>query len=159
MQTFERETVIDAPLERVWTFHRTLDGLRTVTPNWVGLRVEEIDHPSPDARQSDILTAGIEVHLSVTPFWVLPRQSWVTAIESVDEWDDSRAFVDTMREGPLDEWRHTHRFVAVDDRTRIVDHVEYEPPDGHVGRLLVRHGLEPLFAFRHRRTSRILDGQ
>jgi len=156
MQSFERETVVDAPLDRVWTFHSTVDGLRALTPDWVALRIEEIDRPDPGARNSDILTEGTEIHASVAPFWVLPRQHWVSVIESREEWDDSCVFVDTMDAGPLSGWEHTHRFVAVGDRTRIVDHVEYEPPSNPVARVLVNHGLEPMFAYRHRRTRDIL---
>lgn len=155
MQTFERETVVDAPLDEVWAFHSTIDGLRALTPTWLALRIESID--SPRDQNPGALVAGTTIYGSVAPFWVLPRQYWSSTIEARSEFDDECSFVDTMDDGPIPRWEHTHRFVSTNEGTRIVDHVEFEPPGGALGRFVLPVLLRVFFAYRHWRTREILE--
>lgn len=156
MQSFHRETLVDAPLEEVWAFNSTIDGLRALTPNWMGLRIESINRPQQEPRDSTELVAGTEIRASVSPFWVLPRQSWVSTIESRSEHDDVCSFVDSMHDGPFETWKHTHRFVAAGEQTRVIDHVDYRAPCGAIGQFLASGGLSAMFAYRHWKTREIL---
>ena len=156
MQSFHRETLVDAPLDRVWSFYSTIDGLRSLTPAWMALRIESIDHPQQDLQKSGELVAGTEIRASVAPFWVFPRQSWTSIIESRSEHEDVCSFVDSMHGGPFKTWKHTHRFVAADGQTRVIDHVDYRAPGGGIGEFLTCGGLSTFFAYRHRRTREIL---
>ncbi|MGB9965266.1 SRPBCC family protein [Halobacterium sp. CBA1126] len=157
MATFERELRVRAPLADVWAFHSTIDGLRSLTPDWLHLRVEEIDRPD-DEPETHVLTEGTRIHASVQPFGVGPRQRWVSRITAREEDDDTAYFVDQMEEGPFPEWEHTHSFFADGDETLIRDRVEYRAPVGGVGDDLAVLGLGPMFWYRHRRTREILDG-
>lgn len=156
MPSFRRETLVDAPLEAVWRFHSTIDGLRALTPGWLSLHIESIEFPEQGARDAGELVAGTRIHASVAPMRIAPRQSWVSVIESRSVHDDRCTFVDSMHDGPFRSWKHTHRFVASGDQTRVIDHVDYSTPGGPLGEFVTSGGLSLFFAYRHRRTREIL---
>jgi len=156
METFERDLRVDAPLEEVWAFHSTVDGLLGLTPEWANLRVDGIEWPDGERPDDDVLVEGTRIHMSVQPFGVAPRQSWVSHITERVEGDDHTYFVDVMEDGPFPEWRHTHSFFADGDQTVARDRVEYRAPLGPLGALGAPAVLGPMFHFRHRRTREVL---
>jgi ligand-binding SRPBCC domain-containing protein len=157
MAVYERSTVVSAPLEDVWEFHSTIDGLLALTPGWMNIRPEAIRDPGvgPDP---EVLGAGAEIDMSVRPLGVAPRQTWTSRIVERAYEGDSAYFRDEMRDGPFARWLHTHRFDAVEGGTRITDHVEYElgRPLGVLSGL-AWPGFEAMFAYRHRRTKAELE--
>lgn len=165
MAVFERETTVRTPLETVWAFHSTVDGLAALTPDWLHLQVHAIEGPDRESRQdvrdgaSSVLEAGSTVDLSVRPFGRGPRQHWRSEILTRRREAGAALFRDRMVEGPFDEWVHTHAFYAADGGTRIRDRVEYAlsaaPLGGIVDRFAVA-GLAPTFRYRHRRTRELL---
>jgi len=150
MPRFERGTRVDASLDDVWAFHSRVEGLEALTPDWMGLRVEEIRRPDDE---TDVLVEGTEIDVTVRPFGVGPRQGWTSCIETRTRDGGSAMFRDRMVAGPFDRWVHTHSFAAVEDGTLVHDHVEYDLP-GPAGPLgpLARLGFEPMFRYRHRET-------
>jgi ligand-binding SRPBCC domain-containing protein len=161
MPVFEREVRVSAPLDAVWEFHATADGLVALTPDWMHLRVEETRGPDGEP-DPDELDAGSVVNSSIQPFGIGPRQRWVSEIVARDRGDHEAMFRDVMTEGPFPEWEHTHQFRAAGDHATIVhDRVEYELPGGQLGKLvgpLGFIGMEPMFRFRHRETKQLLEG-
>lgn len=156
MATFERELRVDASLADAWSFHSTIDGLRSLTPDWLHLRIEAIERPDGEV-DSHVLTAGTRIRASVQPFGVGPRQTWVSRIVEREEGDGTAYFVDVMEDGPFPEWEHTHLLYGDDDETLIRDHVEYRTPVGGLGDNVAGLALAPMFRFRHRRTREILE--
>jgi ligand-binding SRPBCC domain-containing protein len=159
--TYERSVHIDADLDRVWAFHADISGLLALTPEWVNLRVEDVRGPDGEA-EPDSLSAGTTISLSVRPFGVGPRQSFTSVIAERERSEDEAVFVDTMRDGPLPAWRHTHRFRRDDAGTLLTDHVAYRLPGGTVGTTLgplAVVGFDPMFRYRHRETRRQLEGR
>lgn len=156
MATFERRSRIRAPLEAVWAFHSGVGGLTAVTPGWMNLRVESVRGPGGEADPA-VLEAGAEVSLSMRPFGVGRRQRWTSRIVERERRDRAAWFVDEMVEGPFPHWRHTHRFRAAGDATELLDRIEYRLPlvPGLLS-ALAWPGFEALFAFRHRRTRRLI---
>lgn len=157
MARYRRRTTVSAPLEAVWEFHTDVQGLVEVTPEWMRLRVESVRGPTGD-RDRTVLETGAEVTLSVRPFGVGPRQSWTSRIVERERRDDVAWFRDRMIDGPFPRWVHSHRFEAVRAGTSMTDLVHYELPN--VPRPLSGVGwpcLEPLFAYRHRRTRDVLE--
>ena len=159
MPVYERRTRVRAPLEEVWDFHSTVDGLEALTPDWMGLRVEYVvgpdGQPGPDA-----LEAGSEVSLSVRPFGTGPRQHWTSVIRERERTDGTAYFRDEMVDGPFETWEHTHVFYADGDATIVRDRVEYAFPFGPLGRAAApfsRIGFEAMFRDRHRRTKAFLE--
>jgi len=159
MPVYERVTRVRAPLDELWSFHSEGSGLQALTPDWMGLRIEEVVGPDGE-RDPDVLEAGSRLRMTVRPFGVGPRQGWVSRIVEREEADGVAYFVDEMEEGPFPRWRHTHRFVADGDATMIHDRVEYSLPFGPLGRTvapLARLGFEPMFWHRHRRTKELFE--
>jgi ligand-binding SRPBCC domain-containing protein len=159
MPVFEYESRIRAPLETVWKFHSTADGLVKLTPDWVQLSVDEVRGPDGEP-DPEILEAGSEITLSVRPFGVGLRRSETSRITERVVDDGSAYFVDEMVDGPFETWRHRHSFHADGEETVCADHVEYTPPLGRLGALArpgLAFGLNRLFRYRHRRMRTLLE--
>lgn len=159
MATFKRQTRVRAPLERVWEFHSTVDGLIHLTPRWANIRVEDLR--LPEGAEGDVLVEGSEIDLSVKPFGVGPRQSWTSVIterreESIGTGTGRAHFVDEMIGGPMAEWEHTHTFRAVGEETIVRDLVRYRTKLGGPLDRLGEVGMALAFRDRHRRTREIL---
>lgn len=157
MQTFERDLRVDAPLDEVWAFHSTVDGLLALTPDVANLRIDEVEWPADRGdRDDEVLVEGTRIHMSVRPLGVGPRQTWTSVITERVEEEGHAYFVDRMEDGPFPEWEHTHSFFADGDQTVLRDHVEYRAPLGGVGALGSSAVMRPMFYFRHRETRAAL---
>lgn len=159
METYERAVRVEAPLERVWEFHIQVAGLEDLTPDWMGLRVEDVRHPEGD-REPDVLHEGSSVRVSAALGGVGPRQRWTSEIVATAFGEGSAYFRDEMRDGPFPTWVHTHLFYRDGDGTLVRDRIRYELPGGGLGRRLGplgAVGLAPLFRYRHRRTKALLE--
>ncbi len=158
MATYRRETRVPAPIEDVWAFHATIDGLRELTPEWMNLRIDAVEGPDGEPGP-EVLKKGSRIRMSMRPFGVGPRQRWVSRIvdRKPDEEpvDGSAYFIDDMVGGPFSRWVHTHAFYADGDETLLVDTVEYRLPLGPLGTAatpVATVGFEGMFRDRHRRT-------
>jgi len=152
MPTYERETTVRSSFDDVWAFHSRITGLKEVTPDWLNLRVERVIGPDGEANP-DVLEPGSEVALSIQPFGVGPRQHWTSVITDREREDGSAYFRDEMVHGPFDRWEHTHTFFADDDRTVVLDRVDYELPFGPLGDAaepFSKPGFAAMFRARHR---------
>ena len=73
----------------------------------------------------------------------------------------AEGFTDRQIRGPFAAWAHRHTYVRVDDRTTdVVDEVEAElkrHPFWGLAGALMWIGMPMLFAFRGRKTRRILE--
>ena len=159
MATYERATRVRAPLDEVWAFHSSVSGLETLTPTWMGLRVEAVVGPDGE-RDPEILEAGAEIDLSMQPGSVGPRQHWTSLIVDRERRSGRAYFVDEMIRGPFETWIHTHSFFADGEETIVRDHIEYVLPYGGLGRLVTpcsTAGFEAMFRDRHARTRRALE--
>lgn len=160
MPTYTRSITVRAPLEEVWAFHTDVAMLERASPAVLGLEVQRVTGPTVAADET--LEVGTRIEVTVRPFGVGLAQRWTTVVDDLLVSEDIRAFRDVMVEGPLPRWEHTHRFIATPTGTTIVDHVAFEFPGGHAGRLAARLGwlgLAPLFRARQRRTKAILEGK
>ncbi|WP_424015141.1 SRPBCC family protein [Halorubrum xinjiangense] len=159
MPTYRRTTRVPAPIEDVWAFHSTVDGLRELTPDWMRLRVDGVEGPdgSPDP---EVLVTGSEIAMSIRPFGAGPRQRWTSRIverepDGTTPPERSARFVDEMEGGPFRRWEHTHAFYADGEETLLVDTVAYRLPLGPLGDAvgpMAKVGFEGMFRDRHRRT-------
>lgn len=159
MATYTRSVRVDAPLEGVWDFHSRIEGLETLTPDWMHMVVEDVRGPDGDPDPGVLETGSVAV-TSVRPFDVGPRQGWTSEIVERERDERSARFVDEMTDGPFAEWEHTHLFYAAGEGTIVCDRVEYAFPGGGVGRAvspLAWVGFEPMFLYRHRKTRDVLE--
>ena len=138
-----KESLIPAPVSRVFAFHEAPGALEKLIPPWEQVRV---------VKRGESLAPGtiVIMKMKVGPLWITWKARHTRYEKDV-------LFQDTQDAGPFAAWMHTHRFVAdPSGGTRLIDDVEYELPLGKLGALLggalVRAQLEKMFAYRHRVT-------
>jgi len=144
MGRYERSSVIDAPVERVFAFHERPDAVKLLTPAWLLPRVERL--------RGEGLEAGVE--LIVTTLlgpWHAMHTAYVR----------DRLFVDEIVSGPFRKWRHEHRFEALLEegapRTLLTDSMTFEHKFAPAW--AVQPGLALLFAYRHRVTRKFCEAR
>lgn len=137
---------VHAPLEAVVRFHRQSSSLIAITPPPVVMHI----HHAPE-----YLNEGDEIDFTLR-IGPLPIR-WQARIEAISP----IGFTDRQLTGPFADWVHRHRFVLVTvDETEVIDEVNirlrWHPLWGPVGLFLIL-GLPLLFAYRSRKTRRLLE--
>jgi ligand-binding SRPBCC domain-containing protein len=145
MPIFETTFTVNAPLEAVAAFHADTSALKILNPPFVFVQLHRVD---PMAEGS----------ISEFTLWMGPLPIRWRAVHSGV---GPNGFTDTLEDGPMASWRHTHKFVEIDgETTQIHEHIEYEYPAGWRGlasRILFGPlGLTALFAYRKWATRRNL---
>jgi ligand-binding SRPBCC domain-containing protein len=146
MPTFDFSFVVKAPLQAVADFHEDTSTLKTLNPPFIFVQLHRVD---PMANGS----------ISEFTLWMGPLPIRWRAVHSDVS---SRGFTDTQEQGPLNFWRHKHRFKTLDeDTTQIFEHIDYEYRSGIKGwlsRLIFgKLGLIGLFTYRQWATRRALE--
>lgn len=145
---FVHESVVRAPVARVFAFHEAPGALERLTPPWEKTRV---------VLRGQSLAPGTRVVIAVKigPLW----KEWEARHT---RYEKDVLFEDVQVRGPFARWRHTHRFVPQGPETRLIDEVDYALPLGPIGRLfgasLVKRKLERMFAYRHEVTRSACEG-
>ena len=147
-QRFAKETIINAPPEIVFEFHKSRDALTLLIPPWENMKVIE---------SSGSLLPGSRVVLrgGLGP---LPLQ-WI-AIHT--EFDPPHLFADRQESGPFAYWYHRHRFFEDGQGgTVLMDDVEYALPLGLLGLWaggwFIRRKLDAMFVYRHETTRQLIE--
>ena len=140
---FERQTWLDAPLDRVFAFFSDARNLERLTPPFVGF---EILTPTPvEMRVGALIDYRIRLH-------GLPLR-WRSEITA---WEPPFRFVDEQRRGPYRQWIHEHRFEARDGGTLVTDTVRYSVLGGAlIERLFVRRDIRRIFDYRTARLAEL----
>ncbi|MFP4633188.1 MAG: SRPBCC family protein [Halobacteriales archaeon] len=161
MSSLEVEGYVDAPIERVWTFHSSVEGLEALTPGIMGLEVREVrDAGGRRIQRSEELDVGYTIDMRLSPLGLWPSVDWTARITGKQENRGSAWFEDEMVEGPFESWRHRHVFTSEGGGTRIRDEVEYELPRWFFlgrGSSLVEPQMKLVFRGRHRLLRRMLE--
>jgi ligand-binding SRPBCC domain-containing protein len=142
VKTHSASIVIDAPIEKVYGFHRVAENIGRITPPGVALRVEKGE--------------GEEVTLHMKRFGMSTRMT-VRFIEI----DPPNRLVDEQIAGPFRFWRQTRIFERVGEGTRLTDRVEYEVGFGLLGaiagRLVIDRQIASMFRHRQNALRKILE--
>jgi len=141
--TFEHRFVVPASVDDVARFHFATATFRALTLPALILKIH----------RQDPMAEG-----SITEFtlWMGPIPiHWKAEHSDVGH----RGFTDTQTSGPMKTWVHRHRFESLsDDRTQVLDHIQYEHDSGWRGMrstlLFSSPALKALFAWRSRVTRR-----
>jgi ligand-binding SRPBCC domain-containing protein len=151
MEIFERTFVVRAPLTEVWAFHSEPAALTKITPGAIRVEIQSCDYPVRNGSK-------IAMRMHAGPVSV----QWNSLIVGHLEFE---RFTDEQinGEGPFKVWNHTHSFAAVQDGTRVTDHVEYEMPFGVFGKVAHTLGgrfmIMEMFNARMRATKACLEGR
>ena len=150
---FEYTSNLKADPRRVFEFHLQPKNISRVNPWWV--RVVSLQSPEQ-------IVAGAQIRLKVRSMG-LP-QTWEVTVQEVEDFSGTpgRAHIlDVAQRGPFPFWRHLHEFwAAPDGTTGLVDRVEFLPPGGLVGVLLlplIRKVFTEMFRVRHEATRKIFE--
>jgi len=150
---FEYASNLHASAREVFEFHLHPKNIARVNPPWV--KVLSLEGP-------ERLTPGATLKLKVASFGV--PQSWEVRVVTVEDFSGSPAkasILDEAVKGPFPFWRHLHEFwQAPDGTTGLVDRIEFLPPGGAAGVVLVpgiKMMLKKMFEARHEATKKIFE--
>jgi ligand-binding SRPBCC domain-containing protein len=135
IQTLHSDTIVPVPLAHTFEFFSDAANLERLTPPWLSFRIKT-PRPIPMG-EGTIIDYVIALYGLPIP--------WRTRI---DAWEPGVRFVDRQIAGPYRWWHHEHRFEAVPDGTRVIDHVEYVPRAAALSNWLVKRDVGRIFAFR-----------
>ena len=140
--------ILDAPLREVFPFFATPANLEKITPDNLGFKIKT---PSPLVMEEGaIFYYTIKLGLIKFP--------WKTLIT---RYDPPFVFQDIQTFGPYKKWEHTHEFIDMGDRTKIIDTIEYDlfPKflSKSINRLFIRKRVERIFDFRTRILEQIFN--
>jgi ligand-binding SRPBCC domain-containing protein len=138
-----RDTLVHAPLARVFAFFADAANLEQLTPPWLRFSIRT---PPPI-----IMREGIEIDYRISLYGV--PLTWRSRI---DIWEPGVRFVDRQIVGPYLWWRHEHRFEPAGNATRVVDDVEYRPRAAWMSAPLVRRDVERIFSYRQAALQHLL---
>lgn len=146
MPTFDYAFTVNASLDEVAAFHSDTNALKTLNPPLVFVQLHRVD----------LMAEG---SISEFTLWMGPFPIRWRAIHSGV---GPNGFTDTLEDGIMESWQHTHRFETIDEnKTRIHEHIEYEYRPGWFGlasRILFgKLGLIALFNYRKWATRRALE--
>lgn len=112
-----------------------------MTPPWDKIEV---------IRNDNSIQNGTQVIMRVPVLGPI-KKTWIA--EHFD-YLENVMFCDRQLQGPFSFFEHTHRFEPVNAaRSRLIDHIEYRPPLGPLGKLgqgIIQSKLNRAFAYRHR---------
>src|SRR5579884_1284135 len=119
MPSFDAVQTVPRPLAEVFEFFLDPANLVRVSPPELHMRL--VEGPPRLQLGSVIVLQGRR--------WGVPQR----VVSAVTAFEPAASFVDEQRQGPFRRWRHVHRFEAAPEGTRIVDHIDYDPPGGLLG--------------------------
>ena len=146
MYTFERATLIKAPVDEVFEFFEDPRNLSKITPKGMIFDITDIDELP--------VRSGFRIEYSIRVMGIPVK--WVTQIPIYEPPD---RFVDSQEKGPYKSWLHEHTFEDRGGQTLMTDRVQYELPFGILGKvahsLLVSRQLRDIFDYRGRKIRKI----
>jgi uncharacterized protein (TIGR01777 family) len=144
MPVFEKKSVVEAPVEKLFDWHTGPYAFERLVPPWDKIQVLE---------KEGTITNGSRIVLQMKQgFWPI---RWVAVH---DDFIEGKQFRDTQVEGPFAQWIHTHQFQSLTEKTsQLTDHVEYKALFGALGDIVaggfIAEKLKRTFTFRHTRTQ------
>lgn len=139
MFEFNQQQIINAPLEKVFSFFQQPENLSKTTPEW--LNFEILTKPPLIMKEGAVFKYKIK--LFGIPFY------WETYIS---KYQHRKLFVDEQTKGPYKKWVHTHSFVESDGKVIMQDNVKYDLYGGPfkflLNRIFIKKSIESIFNFR-----------
>ena len=150
---YECASNLKAAAREVFEFHLHPKNISRVNPPWI--KVTSLEGP-----ERLLPKAGLK--LMVASFGI--PQAWEVRVMAVEDFSGTPAkasILDEAVKGPFPFWRHLHEFwQAPDGTTGMVDRIEFLPPGGAAGIVLVpgiKLMLKKMFEARHEATRRVFE--
>lgn len=146
MPRFERELLVQRPLEEVFDFFANPANLVKVSPPELHMQL---------AAGPDRLNLGSTVTVKARR-WGVPHR----IVSEVTAFEPGVMFADRQRHGPFGKWDHTHRFEKNVGGTLIRDEIDFEPPGGMLGLVITARQIEKdlhwIFEYREKKVRELL---
>lgn len=148
--TYKKRTKINAPVERVFSWHARDGAIQRLTPPWAPLKMI--------SRRGVGIDKGVEVVFKI-------RMGGIPMIWEArhTEYKENSMFKDCQVKGPFSFWEHTHRFIPTgEDETIMEDEVRFRLPFGWLSRPFygfAKKEFDRMFGYRHRVLKHDLEYQ
>jgi ligand-binding SRPBCC domain-containing protein len=150
MAQIRLETIISAPLERVFDLSRSID-----------LHKLSAAHTNEEAiagRTSGLIELGENVTWRAKHLGVYQKLT----VEIV-KMDRPTMFEDVMLNGAFKSMRHIHRFIKDGSNTKMIDEFEFESPLGVLGKMInwifLKKYMTKFLIVRNKEIKRIAEGE
>lgn len=142
MPYFFKQTQVPAPVEEVFAWHEQPQVLSLLIPPWENVKI--LNCTGPISLEGSRVTLRINILGPIAIDWVSEHHNYQAGFQ----------FQDSQIKGPFHYWKHTHRFIPVDDmRCLIEDEIEYALPlaplSHWIAGWVVKRKLSLMFDYRH----------
>lgn len=149
MPIIKLETIINAPIEKVFDLARSIDLHKAST---LGTNEEAIA-----GRTTGLIELGETVTWKAKHFGVYQQLT-----VKVVEFEKPNVFVDTMLQGAFKSMKHTHRFSESEYGTIMTDEFEFTSPFGIFGKLanalLLKRYMTNFLIRKNEELKRVAEG-
>ncbi len=136
-----KKTKINAPVDRVFSWHEKNGAIARLTPPWAPLKLI--------SREGEGIKKGVKVIFRIRLFSI--SMPWVA--KHID-YRENQEFKDCQIKGPFAKWEHTHRFHSNGESGMVMeDRVEFKLPFRILSRPFYGYAkkeFERMFSYRHR---------
>lgn len=139
MLHFEKSTLIDSTVDRVWQLLENPDILAKLIAPW---------QPVTILSQDRVLAVG-----GITKYRINLVLTQVDWSEQYTQCEKPNLLTSIQIKGPMQFWQHDHRFTSFEDKTLITDSIDYQISDLWLVDFFlagwVNSRLEDMFKYRH----------
>ena len=121
MASFEDRVVVEHPLEGVFDFFSVTRNHEKMSEAQLGLVFTSAPEQFEQGSRLEFNIQGLGQVQS--------------AVHEIIEFERPHKYIEQQITGPMRAWRHEHLFVVENDRTVVIDRIEFEPPGGLLGLL------------------------
>ena len=140
--------ILEAPIKKVFPFFATPENLEKITPPNLGFIIKT---PRPLVMKKG---AAFEYTIKLGVI----RFPWITLIK---EYNPPNMFQDVQKFGPYKKWEHTHEFIDMGEKTKIIDTVIYDlhfrSLNNLVNKFFINKQVKKIFEFRNTVLEKIFN--
>ena len=144
---FQKSIEISTDLGTIFNFHSDTNNLPRINPPGIKAEIVYMSD-SPLKRGSRVV-----IRLSKLIFSI----HWSILIK---EYSFPELVADLQEKGFFKYWLHYHIFEEAENGVKMTDKIEFIPPFGIIGKLLlpfIYRNLEAMFSYRHQKTKELLE--
>lgn len=142
---FEKSVILNCDIKELFSFHLDTNNLPLISPPFPKVKLKFMsDNPL-------VVNSKIVVNISFFLFSL----NWTILIKEIVE---PELVVDCQDKGIFEYWCHSHIFENYKGHVKMIDKVEFLPPYGMLGRLLLPFfflQLIIMFNYRHKKTKNL----
>lgn len=146
MKTFEKTTLINCDIQKLFDFHIDMKNLEAITP--LNMEVEVLNKDFIPHEGGVIKIKSVKNFIPII---------WEVKIEKMQS---PNILVDIALKSPFKFWEHSHIFTKKGSLCELKDVIKYKLPFGKIGELFnffIQKELKAMFDYRHKITKGLLE--